>query len=356
MARWSPGERLIVLGAGATRGASWATERANCQPPLDADFFTQLQRLSYKKNQDVVEKVLRDIIELHGADFSLTLEQYFSELSSLLEMGALVPSGGYKKERLTAMRANLLNAIAAVLEESAGVTTLNSAGRQNAHRCTRHSSLVKALAAKDTVLSFNYDCVIDYALKMDAPDRWSARYGYGFPRPSSVKNYEHWQAADAPDTLNTSINLLKLHGSINFPVFKGGDDTIRLRERVHRQTGNESYEIIPPTMGKDINRPPFNELWKRAEQAIRRARVVCLIGFSFPPTDIHVSALFRNALHDNDSLDRLVIVNPSRDARQRTRHLFHRNLAAKAPTRVIEYYSFAEFEHQATFALDSSVN
>src|SRR5206468_3056679 len=51
MARWSPGRRVVVLGAGATRGAEFVVapnDKAallRCLPPLNADFFTQLQRI-----------------------------------------------------------------------------------------------------------------------------------------------------------------------------------------------------------------------------------------------------------------------------------------------------------------------
>jgi len=46
MPQWSPGKRVVVLGAGATRGAQFVVRppqgaaALGCLPPLNADFFT----------------------------------------------------------------------------------------------------------------------------------------------------------------------------------------------------------------------------------------------------------------------------------------------------------------------------
>jgi hypothetical protein len=62
MPPFSPGARLIVLGAGATRGAYFAAEEftPTCDPPLNADFFTQLQRITGPaRRRQLVEQVMR---------------------------------------------------------------------------------------------------------------------------------------------------------------------------------------------------------------------------------------------------------------------------------------------------------
>jgi hypothetical protein len=68
---------LIVLGAGASRGAKLPEGvDVQCQPPLNADFFMQLQRITASKHQSNIHRVVDDVIELFGANFSLTLEDY----------------------------------------------------------------------------------------------------------------------------------------------------------------------------------------------------------------------------------------------------------------------------------------
>ena len=76
--------KVIVLGAGASRAAAAANDMSfPCQPPLNADFFTQLQRIVDPKHKKVIEKCLSDVVEIFGSNFKLTLEDYFTQLEFL---------------------------------------------------------------------------------------------------------------------------------------------------------------------------------------------------------------------------------------------------------------------------------
>jgi hypothetical protein len=58
---------LFVLGAGATRGASFVDPAQNpCLPPSDLDFYAQLQRIANVKHQKTVRDVIKDTVELFG--------------------------------------------------------------------------------------------------------------------------------------------------------------------------------------------------------------------------------------------------------------------------------------------------
>jgi hypothetical protein len=70
--------RVLLLGAGASRGADFGF-RPPCDPPLNRDFFTQLQRIT-QKHDALVRKVMRDVVELFGPNFTLALEDYFTQL------------------------------------------------------------------------------------------------------------------------------------------------------------------------------------------------------------------------------------------------------------------------------------
>jgi len=127
---------------------------------------------------------------------------------------------------------------------------------------------------------------------------------------------------------------LKLHGSLNwqFPTANSLTDPITLKQRLYQQRGTPRFTIIPPEWVKQIDADDnFLALWKNAERAIRNARTVALIGFSFTPTDSHVEALFRVALAAS-RLKNLVIANPSIDHRRRIRSIFSRPLAANSAT------------------------
>ena len=66
---------LFVLGAGATRGASFVDPVKNpCLPPLDADFYAQLQRIRNPKHKPTVQQVIQDTVDLFGVNFRVSMD------------------------------------------------------------------------------------------------------------------------------------------------------------------------------------------------------------------------------------------------------------------------------------------
>lgn len=98
MVAWANGKAVVVLGAGATRGAEFVNSPGGraCVPPLNADFFTQLQRVQADNLQPEVDAVMKDVIESFGANFKLTLEEYFTHIEALLKGGALLAPSSKK--------------------------------------------------------------------------------------------------------------------------------------------------------------------------------------------------------------------------------------------------------------------
>lgn len=335
-----------MLGAGATKG-SLAPGGRQCDPPLNADFFTQLQRITRPKHRDTVRKVIEDVVDIYGADFSLTLEEYFTHLESFAATVRRTDKTHpkYTAEFVNARRARLMKALAAVLEESTDVS------KADAEVCDHHAALVQALEAQDTVISFNYDCVMDHALRSTASGKWNAQYGYTFRTPKRVSGHEHWSAPDPPKAIRDTIYLIKLHGSLNWQLPSGDGaltDEINLKSRLYQQRGTPRFTIIPPENQKDVEYGNFKFLWSNAERAIRNAKTIALVGFSFTPTDLHVDSLFRFALAGGN-LETLVIVNPNRDHRQRVRHVFSKELAGGAIVR--QYDGMAQFADSIPDAL-----
>lgn len=331
MPPFSPGKRVVVLGAGATRGASTA-EGQVCLPPLNADFFTQLQRITAPKHRGKVKGVISDLVSVFGPDFGLTMEEYFTQLESMATMARLAPAGdrNFSPSEIQKKRGRLMSALAAVLEETTDVS------KKGSEVCAHHERIIDTLDPRDTVISFNYDCVADHVLRSRAAAKWSAKYGYGFPNPSRVEGHRHWDADSPPTSATDTIYLLKLHGSINWQLPSDPDSsngTIRLKQRLYQQNGVPRFTIIPPEFVKSIDQHPvFRVLWKKAERAIRNAEKVALIGFSFTPTDLHVEALFRIALAKS-SLKELLIANPSPTDRRRIRSVFSKALERKCLVR-----------------------
>lgn len=318
---FKPSNRVILLGAGATFGASFGFEPI-CRPPLNRDFFTQLQKIT-EKHTKLVRQVIDDVVDLFDSNFSLTLEDYFTQLEFLLATAEFSRAAESRRTiaALTAKRDRLMAALSAVLEMSTNRAI--TAGRG----CEFHRRLVRELRPGDTVISFNYDCVLDDALRREGNGKWNAAYGYAFPPLRKITGAERWDPAAPAAMPGNTIYLLKLHGSLNwqFPP-ADSSEPIWIKQRLHQQFGTPRFTIIPPEWNKSARAEPiFNLLWRRAMEAVRKAEHVAIVGFSFTPTDLHVESLFRLALADA-KLKTLVIANPSSADRGRIRKVFARAL------------------------------
>lgn len=338
---------LFVIGAGVTRGCSFVDPRKDpCLPPLDSDFFTQLQRVRNKKHHDLIRKVMGDVVDLFGPNFDVTMETVFTTLEHTIRM--LKTTGenrAFKKADLREKRDRLEQAIAVVLEDSLAKKDDRGHSSVSPRECEHHARLVKSiLSPGDDLITFNYDCVLDYALKSHGSGKWNARYGYGFKlgsRGSRLTGDGFWQPT-TPAKTDRTVHLYKLHGSLHFLVEGTDDDSIvRLKQRPYtRQAGNLRFTIIPPEWHKAYDRGVFAKLWRDAAAAIGRAHHIVLIGYSLPETDLHSTALFRTSIRAK-ALKSLVVVNPDQPTRKRTRNVLQRGLDNK--TKVLSYERFEHF-------------
>lgn len=296
-----------------------------------------MQRLSKNKPPNLIQEVLKDVVGTFGKDFTLTMEQYFTHIEQLgnvfddYRRTGRPPGNPYRK-----MRENLLQALAALLDESVG----------HIPSCDYHQQLVRTLNVKDTIVSFNYDWVIDHTLRTYGQRKWNPRIGYGVPVYQDTGT-DFWatKRGNEPQYPEKTISLLKMHGSmIWFPV---GIDMrtprIRLRQRWWHQHGSLKFEIAAPEWTKPIRHGVYKKVWSRARQALRKSKVVVFIGYSLPETDLPARALFMVDAGRKrvDPFDWLVIVNPDSIARRRIR----RTLAGRISetTRVLTFDYFEEF-------------
>jgi hypothetical protein len=340
---------VVVLGAGATRGASFVDPLKNaCLPPLDTDFFTQLQRVRNPKHKKLIDDVLGDAHELFGVNFTLTLETMFTTIEQTIRMvKATRESREWKTAELENKRARLMQAIGAVLEES----LLRREGDQmtrDHEDCEHHRKLIEHLQPEDAILSFNYDCLVDHMLRKDGSGKWNARYGYGFDlgqRGRLLEGDKRWQP-EKPALKEKTVRLYKLHGSLHFQiaekVVQGRDEAyVVLKERPYtKQHGSLKFTIIPPEWNKQYDRGVFARVWMLASAAIHKAEHLIFIGYSLPATDMHSTVLFRTSVK-KEGLKSLVIVNPDHEARRRTRDVVQRGISKS--TRVLSFDFFREF-------------
>lgn len=335
---------VFILGAGATRGASFAhPPKAACLPPLDSDFFTQLQRIRNPKHQELISEVIKDTIDVFGINFHVTLETVFTTLEHTLRMVAATGENhDFKQTELRKKRDRLLQAMAAVMEESLTEKGKDGRGSLEARDCDYHKKLVETiLKPADQIISFNYDCLIDYSLKKFGTGKWNSHFGYGFNLGShgaNLKGDKDWQSSQPPSK-EASVKLYKLHGSLHFNIVD--EKKVSFKSRPYtKQKGNLKFTVIPPEYHKAYDRGVFLRLWKSAGSALHRATEVVLIGYSLPPSDLHSTALLRVSVK-NQALKSLVIVNRDVDARRRAQSVLQRGISDS--TRILVFDKFKEF-------------
>lgn len=341
---------LFIIGAGATRGCSFVDAKKNpCLPPLDGDYFSQLQKISNKKHHELISEVMEDVVKVFGVNFNVTMETVFTTYEHMSKMvSATGKEGNFKKNDLKEMRERLQQSIHAVLEESLVLHDTKAGSSLQMNTCNYHDKLVSEIMQKeDAIVSFNYDCVLDDSLKRNGNTKWDPRYGYGFvlgSKGNRLKGDDYWKP-ETPSDKDKTIKYFKLHGSLNFDVknIDSPDSQVTLKQRPYtRQHGRPKFTIIPPEWNKSFDTGFFGQLWGKAANEINKHKHIAVLGYSMPTTDLHSSSLFRTSLKSG-ALKSLVVINPDQEARKRIRDTFSISLTKN--TKVISCSTLEEFVH-----------
>jgi hypothetical protein len=168
---------LVLLGAGATRGASFVATDAAVAPPLDADFFQVLQMSETGRTPEARE-LLDHVRRVYGPGLEVGLETVFNNLDAARTFHDEFHVG---RGRRLQQPGRLIDALRTVLPRLLGESISDS--------CEYHRALASHLRVGDAVISLNYDCVMDQALSQDAgfrfdPDRAAATAWRLNPAPS----------------------------------------------------------------------------------------------------------------------------------------------------------------------------
>jgi hypothetical protein len=141
-------EAVVILGAGATRGASFGSVSPVLRPPMDMDFFQQL-RASELSGEDAALRLLEFIREEFG-EAELSMEAFYSQVHLHDQFLTDLPKGKARRRRYEWARRYFLRVIPPMFEATLAL-----------QRCAWHDALIGALMPGDTIISFNYDCLVD---------------------------------------------------------------------------------------------------------------------------------------------------------------------------------------------------
>jgi len=224
-------------------------------------------------------------------------------------------------------------------------------------------------ARQATVVSFNYDNVIECAVDGHRLKDWSSDGRRAVtshdivdrlpPLPPSIVSEEqpagpHWtcfpngQPADLSplfsqdgDQVARSLRLLKLHGSLSWYWSPDDETGVTLQRwrtpgtfcrpspddegaRLRALPGRVPF-IVPPTATKSryLTNLVVREVWGRARKALAEAERLIVIGYSVPPEDQVASGLLADALRRREEREEVEVIIVDRCVAQVKDRLSH---------------------------------
>jgi hypothetical protein len=165
---------------------------------------------------------------------------------------------------------------------------------RNSAEKTAYDRLVSLLGPDDTLITLNYDTLLDSALVRQG---WNPKTGYCLGGGKRKVNWGPNQ--ERITTTFKSLHLIKLHGSINWFVKGSFSDLSAVFSkkpvRVENPRKNEikGYirQIVPPIYGKFFGHDHWRDLWAEAFQSLCQSEILVVIGCSLVDTDFHLRAL-----------------------------------------------------------------
>jgi hypothetical protein len=337
---------VFILGAGASRQSG---------APLMGDFLDTASDLLWSNQTGDKEQQFRRVFSAIGAlqrvhsKAQLDLNNIES-IFTALELGKIIRSvPGVPAEDIDEVIAALKDLIVATLE-----STIRFPVEGNYILAPKpypiFAELIKHLAHKaepvrsSSVITFNYDVAVDVALY------WK---GLG---PS--------YALDGSASSSNAVDLLKLHGSLNwaeeidtkaiFPLhpeqyfrayqlrsFESVSNVrLPLGQQLKQYFANRSEPtrnvraeavIIPPSWNKADYHRALTNIWSRAAQHLSKAQYIFICGYSLPETDSFFRHLYALGSVGETPLRKIIVFNP--DTSGETDQRFQRLLGPAALAR-----------------------
>jgi len=336
-----PRPMVILFGAGATRAAF---SGGMPPPPLDTDFFDIAGQLTGRGTRRLAQQVARDVFELYGRVTGIGLEQYYRDIETRLELSKFAKSKNRPKDWLVRTK-NLQELVRRVLVH----TTCDLDEGSAKPRCSGiHQALLARVKAGDTLITFNYDTVIEESMSESAT-LWTPRGGYAVDASGITHDWaKKWFEKRGIDKAEEAqVQLLKLHGSLNWVLYK--TSKVRLKPRpyvVRAKKGKAVFDkaaILPPGWHKRVDKNPYNALWQKARTELEKCATLVIVGYSLPETDLIARALFLEASRLRETkgsfLKELHVADISESAKNRIVDLF---VPALGPHGLVFRYSGAE--------------
>ena len=336
-------EEVIFLGAGAS-----AADGAPTQNKLFKDYF------SNGPHQDAISDNLSQFFkdffgidtvqDISGIEFP-TFEEILGILELAINRGEsfkdypLIP----QDPKLQNIREQIIFLIAKILKEKL------QSGRQF------HDRLISRLSNESRLqhtafISLNYDILIDNAIT-DIHNQIDLDYGIPF---TNFGRNNDWHKPRS----NRSINLFKLHGSLNWlycptcisititPKEKSVSTIVETPIPCRSCRTNTIPIIIPPTFFKVMSNYFLRQIWRKAEEALSKANRIIFCGYSFPDADIHIKYLLKRVEVNRGATPEIYVFNnyngKNAETKDQEKKRYERFFSTKQKVKYLEK-SFEDF-------------
>lgn len=210
-------KRVVILGAGASK--SYSSSKTKERMPVAKDFFNTFNKLSISENQWVL---IGSIIEYARKFRNVGIANFHNYNEDIEDLHSEIQEKLY--EILNKNKISFLGGEDTTEEEFANnftvyktyfellflfVSVINEI--QNGEVSQTHINLAKQLTKDDTIITFNWDTLMDRAL--DETTEWNPDNGY-LIRPQFIYKDKWYVPSELSG--NNYPNLLKLHGSSNW--------------------------------------------------------------------------------------------------------------------------------------------
>jgi hypothetical protein len=308
--------KIFILGAGSSIGHSGGSF------PSITEFFSHAKDFGlYSKNKfENLAKYTKQNMgyNIYSTKKQIDIEALMTHVEIELERRS--------SPRLLGIRQELVELIQLVLI---------TAETRSTTRNNEYELLRKRLGDKDTIITFNWDLLLDNVLNRmpilqsyqentkDLRKYKSGQY-YRFILDLSAIGEKTWDSVFIREPYrewnSPAGYYLKVHGSIDW--YYCSNESCRFFRKVFPVLNpsvtyycSECHEqlerlLIPPVLNKEYKQYPLlRRIWNLAAKEISLAEEIVIWGYSMPPTDFYSAWLLRQC--QKKSLMKLTIINPA---------------------------------------------
>lgn len=298
------GKTVYILGA----GASYSSDAPEVKIPMQKGFFSAIKKSGHMPMMFDLEKLndpeMRKWLQEHNYvddrgdcmdckltnDENINLEDFYTQV----ETDRLTPPD-IRKRLMAILDYIIFKAM------SVPVVSIRNYPEKN---CRLHKKLVEMLKPGDTIISFNYDCLIDDALLYFC-NLWYPHTGYGISFNKIEGDFPPYKTQPR----ESEVLLLKPHGSVTFRRKNKKIMLLGLVNGIQPLTmsfsGGWKPFIVSPSSLKKTHTKYLEKILRQAKIEIKNAHHLVVIGYSFPINDKHVAKILKTVPK------RITIVNPN---------------------------------------------